>query len=450
MDVEALILKGESQALEFKERFDSEGIETATAFANAGGGVVLIGVSDKGTVVGTKIGKETLKDWANKISQSTEPTIMPLIESHVVSGKTVVIITIDESPLKPVAYKGLCFMRQNNSNKKLTPKEVFRMHLQTIGSSWDSYPARDAAIEDIDIIKVKKYIILANETGRRKIREAPMAVLRKLDLVKDEGPTWAAILLFGKEPQRFVIQAKVHCGRFKISKIDILDDRMIEGNLAEQADEAMDFIKKHISVRFKITGKPRREEIWEYPLEALREGVINAIVHRDYTESSDVMIEIYDEKIEIWNPGNLPLGISIKDLYQEDHKSIPRNKLVAQVFYDAGLVEKYGSGTTRMLSLCKAAGIFLEFRESFGGFSTIFRKDIYTGQYLRKSGFNERQVKAVMYVKEKGRITNKEYRKITGLSDEGVRKDIGGLVEKNVFQPEGMGRSTHYILIVGD
>ena len=448
MEIKELVEKEESETVEFKEKFVNESIETAVAFSNSNGGIILVGVSDKGESKGVTLGKETLKEWINKISQATEPTIIPEIEAYEIEDKTVVAITVKESPLKPVAYKGICYLRVKNSNRKLTPKEVAEIYLQTIGSSWDAYPARDAKIEDIDFEKVKEYIKLANESGRRRIKEKPLEVLKKLELVKDNKPTWATILLFGKEPQRFVLQAKCHCGKFKFSKVEILDDRMIEGDLIEQVEEVMDFIKKYMSVRFVITGKPRREEIWEYPLEAIREGVINAIIHRDYTESSEIQAEVYEDRIEIWNPGKLPLGITVKDLYKEDHRSIPRNKLIAQIFYDIGFIEKYGSGTIRMLELCKKAGIFLEFKEVSNGFSVVFRKDIYTEEYLRNLGLNERQINAVMFVKKEGKITNKKYQELFDVSRQTASRELSHLAQKGTLKQVGVtGKGTYYTLV---
>lgn len=447
-EIKKLIEKGENQKLEFKEKFDKEAIETAVAFANAYGGIILIGISNNGKINGTSVEKETLKNWANEISQLTEPTLIPEIESQRIENKEIVKITIRESPIKPIAYKGVCYLRVKNSNRKLSPKEVAELHLQTTGSSWDSYLARDAGLDDISLKKVEEYIDLANKTGRRKIKEKPLEVLRKLELVKNNKPTWASILLFGKEPERYISQAKVHCGKFKVSKVEILDDMMIGNDLIHQVDDAMDFIKKYISVRFVITGKPRREEIWEYPLEALREAIINAICHRDYTGLSEIQIEIYDDRIEIWNPGQLPLGIRIEDLYKEDHKSVPRNKLIAQIFYDIGFIEKYGSGTIRMLELCKKAGIFLEFKEISNGFSVVFRKDIYTEEYLKKLGLNDRQVKAVLYVKEKEKITNKEYQELTKVSKPMATIDLRDLVSKGIFERKGItGKGTEYIML---
>jgi ATP-dependent DNA helicase RecG len=145
----------------------------------------------------------------------------------------------------------------------------------------------------------------------------------------------------------------VHCGRFKIDKTQILDDLMIETDLISQVDEGMKFITRHISVRYEFEGKPKRKEVWEYPLEALREAVINAIVHRDYSVPSNVQVEIYDDRVEIWNPGGLLPGITVEDLYKKEHKSVVRNKLIAQIFYDLGYIEKYGSGTIKIIDLCK-------------------------------------------------------------------------------------------------
>ncbi|HEC92017.1 MAG TPA: transcriptional regulator, partial [Candidatus Atribacteria bacterium] len=421
--------------------------ETSVAFSNSKGGIILVGVSDRGEIKGASVGKETLKEWINKISQSTEPTLIVDAEVYEIENKNVVAIIVKESQIKLISYKGISYLRIKNSNRKLTPKEVAELYLQTIGSSWDAYSARDAGLEDIDFEKVKEYIKLANETGRRRIKEKPLEVLKKLELIKDNKPTWAAVLLFGKEPQRFVLQAKCHCGKFKFSKVEILDDRMIEGNLIEQVEDVMDFIKKYISVKFVITGKPRREEIWEYPLEAIREGVINAIIHRDYTESSEMQAEVYEGRIEIWNPGKLPLGITIDDLYKEDHRSIPRNKLIAQIFYDIGFIEKYGSGTIRMLELCKKAGIFLEFKEVSNGFSAIFRKDIYTEEYLRNLGLNERQINAVMFVKKEGRITNRKYQDLFEVSKRTASDELKEIKEKNIFERIGTtGKGTYYIL----
>lgn len=164
-----IIKQGETEAVEFKENFNKETIETIVAFANAKGGIVLIGVNNKGKIKGVSIGKETLKKWVNEISQALEPTLIPEIESYKIEKKNIIKIEIKQSSIKPVSYKGISYLRVKNSNRKLNPKEIAEFHLQTIGSSWDSYPAANANLKSIDLKKVANYIKLANETGRKNI-----------------------------------------------------------------------------------------------------------------------------------------------------------------------------------------------------------------------------------------------------------------------------------------
>lgn len=442
-----LIKNKESGLVEFKETFDRETVETIGAFANTKGGEVIIGISDKSKIKGISIGKATLNDWTNQITQSTEPRIIPEIEQAKIEGKEIVIIRIKEYPIKPVSVKGKCFRRLGSSNRTMTAQEISEMHLHSIGSSWDAFPAQGKTIIDIDFKKVSKYIKEANANGRRKIEDEPKDVLQKLEFVKDKKATWAAILVFGKEPQRPLSQSAVHCGRFKIDKTQILDDLMIETDLVSQVDEVIKFITRHISVRYEFEGKPKRKEVWEYPLEALREAVINAIVHRDYSVFSNVQVEIYDDRIEIWNPGGLLPGITVADLYKKEHKSVTRNKLIAQIFYDLGYVEKYGSGTIKIIDLCKQNGLpSPEFKEVFGGFSVVFRKDIYTEEYLRSLDLNERQIKAVKFIKEQGGISRKEYVSLVKISPRMAHLDLTDLVSKKLLVAVGKGRAVKYTL----
>lgn len=444
----ALIKKGESESLEFKENFDRETIETAAAFANTKGGLILIGVSDKGSLKGIQASAKTQKDWVNQIAQSTEPRLIPEIEVAELNHKSILILHIKEFPLKPISVKGRCFRRVGTSNRLMGPREITEMHLHSTGMSWDKFPARDATPDDIDTEKVKKYVRRANASGRRKISEdeTPLGVLKKLELIKEDRPTWAAILLFRKEGKHFISQAAIHCGRFK-EKTIVIDDRMIEGTIIEQIEEAMDFIRKNINVKFIMTGKPAREQVWDYPLDALREAVINAACHRDYTIPSNVEVRIYDDELIVWSPGGLPLGVSLEDLYKP-HSSTLRNKGIGAVFYDIELIEQWGSGIDKMRNACLRAGLPEPQLEERQGFRVIFRRDIFTEEYLGKLGLNERQIKAVMYVKEKGRITNKEYQEINGVSKPMATIDLKALVDKKVLEKLGtIGRGTEYILL---
>jgi ATP-dependent DNA helicase RecG len=389
-----------------------------------------------------------LKDWAKQISQSTEPRILPEIELGEADGENVAVIWIKEFPIKPVFVKGRCFRRVGNSNRVMQTHEIAEMHFQSTGMSWDKLSITNSSVNDIDLEKVKKYIESTKDTGRRKISggEKPLQVLEKLQLIKDGQATWAAILLFHKHPQHFLSQAVIHCGKFKEETI-VIDDRMIEGAIIEQIEETMDFIRKNINVKFVMTGKPAREEVWDYPLEALREAVINAVCHRDYTISSNTEVRIYDDELIVWNPGGLPLGFTVEDLYKP-HPSVLRNKGIGGVFYDMGLIEQWGSGIEKMRKACAKAGIPEPKFEEHQGFRVIFRKDIYTEEYLLKKGLNQRQIKAVMYVKQKGRITNREYREMFNIKNRMALIDLSDLCEKQILTRVGKtGRGTEYILI---
>ena len=169
-----------------------------------------------------------------------------------------VAIHIKENPLKPVSVRGRCYRRVGSSNRAMQPHEIAETHLQSIGSSWDLTPAQKTTLADLDFAKVADYIKKANETGRRNIAsdESPQTVLEKIGLIQDSKPTWAAILIFGKDPQRFLPQATMHCGLFDADEISVLDDRMVRGTIIEQVNDAIEFIRKNIRVAFVMTGEP--------------------------------------------------------------------------------------------------------------------------------------------------------------------------------------------------
>jgi len=445
-DLLKLIQSGESDSLEFKESFDKEALETVSAFANTRGGEILIGVSDRGEPEGVRLGKGTVEDWINRISQSSDPRVIPDTETVQVEGKTVVIVRIKEHPLKPITVKGKCFRRVGKSNRLMTSGEIVDMHCQSTDTSWDKLQARDAGLEDLDQDKVKRFIARANATGRRKIPgdEDPLQVLDKMELLKEGKPTWAAFLLFRGEEKRFHTQSALHCGRFKEETV-VIDDRMIEETLIEQIDEAMDFIRKNINVKFVMTGKPERDQVWDYPLDAIREALINAVCHRDYTMPSNAEVRISDDELTIWNPGGLPLGLTIEDLYKP-HRSILRNKGIGAVFFDMGLIEQWGSGIGKMRGLCEKAELPAPmFEELQNGFQVTFRKDVYTEESLRKLGLNERQLKAVIHTKLAGSINLASFKELAPeVSEKTLYRDLQNLVERGILEEFGEKKGRKY------
>ncbi len=444
MEVCELIKQGENERVEFKENLDIKKILVAvSAFANTHGGLIIIGVRDRdGKVVGVQIGKETPAKLANEIAQNTEPEVIPRLRIERCEDREVIVVEVDEHPVKPVMVRGRAYRRVGNSNRKLTPKEISELFEESVGLSWDAYPV-DATLDDVDLDRVREFM------GKAKLPSGDeVETLKKLRLIRDGKVTRALILLFGKDPQWFFPQAKVRVGRFRGS--EILDSVDVEGNLFEQVEGAVSAIKKHMSKRYVIKGLVRKE-VWDYPLEAVREAVVNAVMHRDYRTPEEVQIKVLDDRIIFWNPGGLPIGLSEEDLYRE-HPSKPRNRLIAEVFHLAGYVEKWGSGTLRILRALEDAKLPRpEFKEAFGGFQVVFYRDWLTEERLRELGLNERQVRAVLYVKEKGSITNREYREMFRVSAVTAARDLKNLVEKGIFKKMGgTGRSVRYELNISN
>jgi len=368
-----LIRRGESESVEFKETFNREALEAVCAFANTAGGMLLIGISDRGQVNGIQTGKEILKDWANQISQGTG--LHPSIEIVHVKGKEVTAIRVPESRIKPVMFHGKAYKRSGSITRQMNMEELTHLALTSVGVTWDEVPEVRATIADISMAKVKTFVRLVSVTGRRPIPPWTSAteLLEKLELLRKKRPTRAAILPFGKNPQKFYLQAVVKAGRFRGETL-VVDDREIEGTLFEQVEGAMNYFRERLKTRFEMTGKPQRKVIWEYPLDALREGVINAVCHRDYLCNGHTEIRIYDRQLMLWNPGGLPTGISLAML-RERHPSVPRNRLIANVLFYAGLIEQWGSGIQKMNGECETLGLPKPKFEEVMGFRVTFGKN---------------------------------------------------------------------------
>ncbi len=354
-------------------------------------------------------------------------------------------------------YKGKYYKRVGNTTREIAPEALGQLFVEKWGITWDSVTG-DYAMNDIDADTVRQFVRLSRPRLPYVTEEEPLeSLLQKLDLLVDGKLTRAAILLFGKEPQRHFLMTQIHVGRFK-TPITILDDKLIRGNLFRQLEQVMHLFRQYLQVRYEIpsemgeTSNPlealQRREIWDYPLEALREATITALIHRDYFDPHrEITIRVYDDRIYIWSPGELPPGITVEDLKRSPHDSSLRNPLLAQVFYFAGWIERWGSGTTRILELCRRQGLpEPAFRSEKGRFELVFYQDPYSEERLRNMGLNDRQVKAVLWVKEHGRSTNREYRELSEVSAEAARQDLTVLVARSILQRKGNGRSTSYVL----
>lgn len=320
-------------------------------------------------------------------------------------------------------------------------------------TAFDRAVCEDASFNDIDKEKVKWFLRMAKDKRNYPLSEqAPVKdVLTHLNLLHKGTLTNAAILLFGKNPQKFHLQAEIKCLQFHGTEVKkpFASYHIYKGNLFEQIDRAVAFVLG--SIRMPViqqadTAQAKRP--LEIPVFAVQEAIVNAAAHRDYNPSAAVQVMVFIDRVEVWNPGRLPSQLSIDDL-KKPHTSYPGNPLLAEVLYLSDYIQKAGSGTIEMIEQCKQQGLPEPSFVSVRGveFRTIIGRDILTEDMLIKLGLNERQMKAVKYVKERRKITNKEYRMICDTSERTATRDLRQLVIMKVFKQVGVtGKGTAYIL----
>ena len=357
------IPSAESETVEFKSSFNQGVIESLTAFANSHGGKVFVGISDKREAVGVTLGTESIPNWLNEIRTKTSPSLIPDVEIVEVNDRTVVVFSQPEFPIKPVAVSGRYFVRHAASNFALSISDVVLMHLKTFNASWDYYIDSVHDLNSISIDKVNEAIAVIQKRSQTQIAEAPLDFLRKMELLRDDKVTNAAFLLFSANDTS---QTTIELGRFQTPTI-IKDSFRTKSDIISQPNQVMDFVKKHINKEIVITGNAENEERWQYPLDAIREIVMNMIVHRDYRSAADSVIKIYNDRIEFYNPGDLPDGLTIDKLLSNNYISAPRNKKIADFFKEMGMIEKYGSGIRRIITPFKERGSRLPVFESVQG-----------------------------------------------------------------------------------
>jgi len=434
----------ETQNIEYKSSWRDEYLDIIASFANTNGGELIIGVDDNGKVLGVRNANKLLVDIPNKIINKLN--ITPSVDIRNINNREVIVIRVIPS-LTPISIDGTYFVRSGSRKVELKNIELANFLLRKLGKTWDEYIEERANLNDINIETIENFKKYSYERIPSIIEENDLnIILEKLNLLGDGRLKRAAVLLFAKNPQRFYINSSIRIGKFK-TETEILTNDIVEGNLFEQLENCIEILRtKYLMSEIKFEGIHRRE-ILEYPLEALREAIINALIHRDYLGTSDIQIRIYQDKLVIMNDGVLPPEVPI-DRLKTEHISKPRNVLLAYAFNLAGFIEKWGMGTLKMIESCKEQDLpEPDFIEEEGIFKVIFYKDIYTIESLQKLGLNERQIKAVMYVKEIGKITNKKYQEKFKTSERTATRNLNDLVIKDIFERIGTtGKGVTYIL----
>ncbi|MCD6449027.1 MAG: putative DNA binding domain-containing protein [Thermotogaceae bacterium] len=313
---------------EYKETFGDSALRAICAMANTRGGEVIVGITDNGEVKGIEIDNKELERITQKITGKLG--LHPNIEVKEKNRKKILVITVKKSD-RPISFNGKYYERVGNTTREMEPERLREFFLKK--ENWDSLVNEEATFEEIDRETVKMFIRMANAKGRLTVFDentSAETLFEHLKLSIKGRLTNAAIILFGKDPQKYFLNAMLRVIRLK-DEITPVGDRLIGGNLFKQAVEGEEAIKNFLGVRYEIKGLAR-EEIWDYPLPAIREALINALIHRDYFKwNVQTQIKIFDDYIWFYNTGGLPEGITIKQL-KEPHLSVPRNPLIVHIF----------------------------------------------------------------------------------------------------------------------
>lgn len=463
---EQLIRQREGETLEFKQEMPSSSdlAKLITAFYNTRGGILVFGVEDKTRrLIGVTNPQGIEEGLINIIRDRCSLDVMPTIEFVSYRGKDFVVVTCPQGARKPYLVSGETrpYVRVGSSNREAQDEEVRRLYVEGSEGGFEALPSRDATIADLSEELIAAYVRRREETSGQPLGLSRDEMLHSLGCLVEQGerriPTNGGVMLFAEEPQRFIGQAEVACVRFKGKDVmSYVDRRDLRGPLYRLVDDAEQFIYRHMKVGRRIEGFVG-VEYREYPEEAVREALVNAVVHRDYSRRGQrIRVFMFDDRIEVYSPGALPPGASLEKMRRLEPQSVLRNPIIVGVFRDLGrrYVEQLGTGIRRMALAMEKHDLprplfeemGSEFRVRLMGPGERFMEEM-TARPDWAEGLNERQVKAVLYVREHGRITNREYRDLTSVSRRWATKELQELVELEVLAMRGSGRATHYVLV---
>ncbi len=455
-DISKLISKGESQTLEFKEEAvkPSRLAEALVAMANADGGKILIGIKDHPVeITGVRKLKETM-DNIHEAKRCCAPFMeLSSVEEKTVKAKMLVIVTIPKSLKTTYSANGKYLIREGTTNRAISTEKLRRKFLRTGEIIFETLPQEGARYEDLNKEKIQWYISKRESLSKRKITLSPKELLKNIGcLAEQDGnltPTKAGMLLFAKNPQAFIPHSEVLCVRFRgTNRLEYLTRKDIQGTITELIEQAEGFVLEHTRTGGKVVGFKRRD-IPEYPMEAVREAIVNAVTHRDYSISgARINVFIYDDRIEIWSPGALPPGVTLEKLNKMESITVPRNETIVQVLlHIGGYIERIGSGIERMVTSMKAhrlkKPIFKEWEDQF--LVTLFGP---SEKFMEEpeQALNKRQLKAMDYLKKKKEMTNKHYCAINHVNRATAFRDLSALVRYGHITQVGTGRNARYIL----
>ena len=338
-----------------------------------------------------------------------------------------------------VNYKGQYHYRSGSTKQELKGVALDKFLLQKKGKRWDGMPVPKVSVKELKqetFEFFRKRAFKSQRIEEDNLTDTNEHLIENLQLKENEFLKRASILLFYPNPEKFVTGAYIKIGYFETDD-DLKFQDEVHGNLFEQIEKTMDLLfTKYIKGEISYEGINRVEK-YEYPKEAVREALLNAIAHKDYSGDVPIQISVYKDKIIFWNEGQLPENWTVQNL-MEKHASRPYNPDIANALFRSGYIESWGRGTIKIIKECKQAGIPEPiFSYDSSDISVEFRKDIYNEKHLKSLDLNERQIKGVLYVKQKGKITNSKYQSLNDVSRETATRDLKELIDKKLFKPSG-------------
>ena len=453
MDVEQLkllVAEGEGLTVEFKEKYTSKIDRDIVALANTKGGFIIFGVSDSGEVIGERLTNQLKADILT-LARNCEPHISVDKISQI---DNVIVIEIPEGDEKPYSCSSGYFRRLDAVTQKMVQKEVRTMFRESADKLFEDLPNKDCPLSAISIKKIEAF--LAESGTKFKVNRKNLgAFLSSIGVYKNGIINNAGVLMFGRNVDKLMPHAEIICGAFKgTNKTFIYDRKDIRNDLLTQLNEAMAFIQRQLNIRSEIRGLDRFD-IYELPLDALREALVNAIIHRDYSfRGSSISVEVYDDRVEIVNPGGLPSGLDSKDF---GIMSVRRNLIIGDLFHRMGKVERIGSGIGRMRDFMRSAKLEPPKFEITNFFRVIFyrnpeyslkkgaeKKVGETGEKSREKGREKSREKVLVLMAGNPSITTQELAEGVGVSIKGIEKIIRLLKKQGQLRRIGPDKGGHW------
>ena len=480
LEIRLLIAGGETNQVELKVASPrpSEMAERLCGMANARGGVIIIGVEDT-TLDIVEVPGERMALTKDVILRATRQIIKPSLvleppepEVCVVDGKQLVVATVlpGNGPLYQAG--GVCWIRHGTHTVPLEVSEIEAFLYRRGTLIWETQPVLQVTLEDLDMTLVEAFLERRLHRSKAAGRlPHPKEILLNIGCavaIEDKReqqvirPTNAGMLLFGHRPQQFILQAEVACLLYRdnLGMKRYAERRILHGTIAQQIDQAEEFFKDFVSASGYMEDFHRHDEL-DCILNALREAVVNAVVHRDYSLRGEaVRIFCYPNSVDIHSPGLLLPGITLTDLQSGKLRSKLRNPIIGTILRDfpGGYMELVGSGVSYMIDQMRKLGcpepqfreqgeIIVVFPDVPSSTESPFLTELSSFHGKRQDFIKEeRQLLALCYVHEHGSITNKEYRAITGASENTALRDLDDLVERASLRGLGKRRARHYKL----